>query len=90
MEEEDVEDENPADIGEEGNDVVASRVQDEDSEVSFQEKQAIFEKMHNSARHLGVDRSYKAFKLREYNWMGMREDLKTYISECIICQKIKW
>ena len=22
--------------------------------------------------------------------MGMKEDLKKYISECIICQKIKW
>ena len=37
------EDENPADIGEEGNEIVASRVEDDDSEVTLQEKQAIFE-----------------------------------------------
>ena len=40
--------------------------------------------------HLGVDRTYKALKLRGHNWKGMREDLKSYITECIICQKIKW
>ena len=40
--------------------------------------------------HLGVDRTYKALKLRGHNWKGMREDLNTYVSECIICQKIKW
>jgi len=50
--------------------------------------------MHNSVvGHLGVDHTYKALKLRGHNWMGMKNDLsglKTYISECIICQKIKW
>ena len=54
-------------------------------------KKAVFEKFHNSViGHLGVDRTYKALKLRGHNWKGMREDLKKYVSECIICQKIKW
>ena len=71
--------------------LIASRVPGDDFEVSFQEKQAIFEQIHNSVvGHLGVDRTYNSLKLRGYNWMGMKEDLKTYISECIICQKIKW
>jgi len=71
---------------------VASRVQNDDSEVSFQEKQVIFEQIYNNSvvGHLGMDRTYKAIKLRCHNWMGMKEDLKKYISECIICQKIKW
>ena len=42
-EEEDVKYANPADSDEKGNEIVASRVQDDDSEVSFQEKQSIFE-----------------------------------------------
>jgi len=46
MEEEDLEDANPADSNEEGYLKVASRVQDDDSKVSFQEKRVIFEQMH--------------------------------------------
>ena len=54
IEEEDIEDANPAHSDEEGNEIVASRVQTDDSEVSFQEKQAIFEQLHNSViGHLG-------------------------------------
>ena len=65
-----------------------SRVQDVDSEVSLQEKLAILAQFHNSViGHLGT---YKALELRGYNWKEMREDLKKYVSECIICQKIKW
>jgi len=89
-EEEKVEDANPGDRDEEGNEIVASRVQDDDSEVSLQGKEAIFEQSPNSViGHLGVDRTYKALKLRGHYWKEMREDLKTYISERIICQKIK-
>ena len=85
------EDANPGDRDEEGNEIVASRVQDDDSEVSLQGKEAIFEQSPNSViGHLGVDRTYKALKLQGHNWKGMREDLKNYISEFIICQKIKW
>jgi len=91
MEEKEVEDANPGDSDEEGNEIVASRVQDDDSEVSLEEKQAIFEQSQNSViGHLGVYRTYKALKLRGHNWKGMREDLKNYISGRIICQKIKW
>ena len=58
MRNEDVEDENPADSDEESNEIVALRVQDDDSEVSFQEKQSIFEQMHNSVFGHRVDRTY--------------------------------
>ena len=37
-----------------------------------------------------IDRTYKALKLSGHNWVGMKEELKKYISECTICQKIKW
>jgi len=75
MEEEEVADTNPGDSNEEGNENVASKGQDDNSEVSLQEKQAIFEQSHNSViGHLGVDRTYKALKLRGHNWKGIRED----------------
>ena len=42
--------------------------------------------MHDSVVvHLGVDRTYKA-----HNWVGMKDDLKKYLYECIICQNINW
>ena len=42
--------------------------------------------------HLGCDRTYKALKLKlsGHNWVGMKQELKNYIAECTICQKIKW
>ena len=40
--------------------------------------------------HLECDRPYKALNLSEDNWMEMKDQLKTYISESTICQKIKW
>ena len=47
-------DENPVDSDKEGNEIVALRVQDDESEVRSQEKQAIFKKMHNSVvKNLG-------------------------------------
>ena len=67
-----------------------SKAQDEDSEVKLQNGSAIFEKFHNSVvGHLGCDRTYKALKLSGHNWVGMKEELKKYIAECTICQKIK-
>ena len=58
IEETEIEDAYPEDSDEEGNVIVSSRVQDADFEVSLQEKQAIFEKVHNSViGHLEVDRS---------------------------------
>ena len=48
IEKEEVEDAYPGDSDEEGNEIVPSRVQDADSEVSSQEKQVVFEKFHNS------------------------------------------
>jgi len=47
IEEEDAEDENNAKSDEEVNEILASSVQDDHFQVIFQEKQAIFEKMHN-------------------------------------------
>ena len=40
--------------------------------------------------HLGCDRTCKALKLSRHNWLGMKDQLKKYISECTIRQKIKW
>ena len=65
-------------LDEEGDEIVPLRAQDDKSEVRWQEKQ-VFEKMHNSVVHLGVDRTYKALKLQGHNWMGINEDLKNHI-----------
>jgi len=57
----------------------------------LQNGSAIFEKFHNSVvNHLECDRTFKALKLSGQNWVGMKEELKNYIGECTICQKIKW
>ena len=67
------------------------RTQDDDSEVKFQKGEAVFEKFHNSVvGNLGFDRTYKALNLSVHNWMGMKDQLKKYVTECTICQKIKW
>ena len=67
------------------------RVQDEDSEVKLQKGEAVFEKLNNPVVvHLGCNRTYKASKLSGHNWMGMKDRLKKYISECTIFQKMKW
>ena len=66
--EEDVADGNPGDSDEEGDEIVAIRAQNDESELKFQENQAVFEKMHNSVvGHQGVDRTHKALKLRRHN-----------------------
>jgi len=71
-------DENPADSDKEGNEIVASRVQNDDSEVSFQEKQAIFEQSHNSViGYLWVDRTYKVFS---YPLPIVASELESFIS----------
>ena len=44
----------------------------------------------NVSGRLGCDRTYKALKLSGHNWVGMKEQLTKYISECNVCQKIKW
>ena len=63
------------------------KAQDEDSEVILQKGSVISEKFLNSVvGHLVCDRTYKALKLSGHNWVGM----KKYISECRICQNIKW
>ena len=40
--------------------------------------------------HLGLDQTYEALKLSKHNPMGMKYQLKKHMSECTICQKIKW
>ena len=66
--EEYVKDANPGDTDEVGDEIVPLRTQDNESDVKLQEKQVVFEKMHNLvAGHLGVYRTYKAFKLRGHN-----------------------
>ena len=67
------------------------KAQDEDSEVRLQNGSVVFEKFHNSVVvHLGCDRAYKALKLSGHNWVGMKKELKSYIAEYAIRQKIKW
>ena len=54
-------------------------------------KAQVFLKFHNSVEgHLWCDQTYKALKLSEHNWVEMKEELKKYISEWTISQKIKW
>ena len=49
----------------------------------MQKGEAVSEKFQNSVvGHLGFDRTYKA--------LGMKDQLRKYITECTICQKIKW
>ena len=51
----------------------------------------VFEKFHKLVvGHLECDLTYKALKFSGHNWMGMKDQLKKYIYECTICQKIKW
>jgi hypothetical protein len=70
---------------------VNNKAQNEDSEVRFQNGAAIFEKFHKSVvGHLGCDRTYKSLKFSGHNWVGMKEQLKNYIAEYTISQKIKW
>jgi cleavage and polyadenylation specificity factor subunit 1 len=54
------------------------------------ERHAIFAKFHNSmVGHFGVEHTLKAMSLEGHEWRGMRRDVKDWISECGICQKIK-
>ena len=72
-------------------DLEVLRAQNEDSEIRLLNGEAVVEKFHNSVVvHPGCDRTYKALKLSGHNWVRMKEQLKKYISECTICQKIKW
>ena len=41
------------------------------------------------AGHLGFLKSYQRAK-REFFWQGMKADLKTFVRECDVCQRIKF
>ena len=55
------------------------------------EKRGIFARYHNSiVGHLGTDRTLKALSLGGHDWADMRRDVTRMISECSICQKLKY
>jgi Integrase zinc binding domain len=55
------------------------------------ESHAIFAKFHNSSvGHFGVENTLKAMAAMGHGWRGMRKDVRNWISECAICQKIKY
>ena len=55
------------------------------------EKYGIFARFHNSiVGHLGAERTLKAVSLGGHGWSGMRQDIVQMISECPICQKLKF
>jgi len=39
---------------------------------------------------LGVERTLQAMSKCGHGWAGMRQEVTAWISECGICQKIKW
>jgi hypothetical protein len=39
--------------------------------------------------HFGVENTLKAMASQGHGWRGMRQDVKKWIGECGICQKIK-
>ena len=41
------------------------------------------------AGHLGFLKSYQRAK-REFFWQGMKADLKAFVRECDVCQRIKF
>jgi Integrase zinc binding domain/Integrase core domain len=55
------------------------------------ESHAIFAKFHNSSvGHFGVENTLKTMAAMGHGWRGMRKDVRNWISECAICQKIKY
>jgi hypothetical protein len=64
---------------------------DEDNPTCSSDRFAIFAKFHNSmVGHLGVERTLQAMSKCGHGWAGMRQEVTAWISECGICQKIKW
>ena len=54
-------------------------------------KRGIFVRYHNSiVGHLGAVRTLKALSLGGHGWARMRRNVTQMISECSICQKIKY
>jgi hypothetical protein len=60
-------------------------------EYGIIERHEVFARYHNSiVGHLGVERTLKAMSLGGHSWAGMRQNVKKWIGECGICQKIKY
>ena len=60
-------------------------------EYGIVERHEVFSRYHNSTvGHYGVERTLKAMSLRGHVWDGMRRNVSKWISECSICQKIKF
>jgi hypothetical protein len=60
------------------------------SEPTVEEKQRIFQEMHNKpvGGHLGMNRTYDRIRLFT-SWPGMKQEIEEYIKQCEICQKNK-
>ena len=55
------------------------------------DKHGIFARYHNSiVGHLGAERTLKTLSLGGHGWSVMRRDIVWMISECTICQKLKF
>lgn len=60
------------------------------SELSENDKKIILEQYHDSklGGHLGINKTVKKVKT-QFQWKGMKEDIKHYIKHCEVCQKNK-
>ena len=55
------------------------------------EKHGIFARYHNSiVGHIGAERTLKALSLGGHGCAAMRQDVTRIVSECSICQKLKF
>jgi hypothetical protein len=91
LEGEDVESCSEGIIDEVGTKLSKQDILDEDNPTCSSDRFAIFAKFHNSmVSHLGVERTLQAMSKCGHGWAGMRQEVTAWISECGICQKIKW
>jgi hypothetical protein len=67
------------------------RVGDSEDLIDEDEKRARFQSIHNDiVGHHGIKKSLDILKAANLSWTGMKSDLTTWISECLVCQKFKY
>jgi hypothetical protein len=77
-------------IGQEGSVEESDEDYEDLAPVGHIERHTLFRKYHNSMiGHFGVERTLKAMSKAGVEWRGMRQDVKSWIAECGVCQKIK-
>ena len=60
-------------------------------EYGIIERHEVFARYHNSiVGHLSVERTLKAMSLGGHSWARMKQNVKNWIGECDMCQKIKY